>query len=99
MHNLIKLELDYEELSSILAKKIAEKLEDCIPPPYQAVERKRIDGIRGLANHIRCSVSKAQNLKNKGKIPFHEVGKRVFFYSDEIDEALKSKKGGLHNGK
>lgn len=93
MNNFINLEMDYEEISSILAKKIAEKLEGRIAPPYQAVERKRIDGIRGLANHIRCSVSKAQDLKNKGKIPFHEVGKRVFFYSDEIDEAIKHKGG------
>lgn len=99
MHNFISLGIDYEQISSILAKKIAEKLEDYISPTQQAVERKRIDGIRGLASHIKCSVSKAQDLKNKGIIPFHEVGKRVFFYSNEVDEALKSKKGDIHGGK
>lgn len=94
MKNFISLELDWEQLSSILAQKISEKLEDHNPSLNQTVERKRIDGIRGLASYVRCSVSKAQNLKNKGVIPCNEVGKRVFFYSDEIDEALKCKKGG-----
>ncbi|MEY8609342.1 DUF3853 family protein [Parabacteroides segnis] len=91
MKEYFKIEIDVEKLSSVFAKKVIEMLDEQATSPPQINERKRIDGIRGLANHIRCSVSKAQDLKNKGKIPFYEVGKRVFFYSDEIDEALKYK--------
>ena len=65
----------------------------------EAKDRTKLFGIRNGAAYVGCAPSTFQKLKNQGKIPFHEVGKRVFFYSDEIDEALKSKKGGLHNGK
>lgn len=93
MKEYFTIEVDVEKLSSVFAKKVIEMLDEQTAFPPQINERERIDGIRGLANHIRCSVSKAQDLKNKGKIPFHEVGKRVFFYSDEINEAIKHKGG------
>lgn len=54
----------------------------------------KLCGIRNGAAYVGCAPSTFQKLKNLGKIPFYEVGKRVFFYSDEIDEALKCKKGG-----
>ena len=53
----------------------------------------KLFGIRNGAAYVGCAPSTFQKLKNQGKIPFHEVGKRVFFYSDEIDEALKHKGG------
>ncbi|GGK11599.1 hypothetical protein H8788_23370 [Parabacteroides faecis] len=54
----------------------------------------KLFGIRNGAAYVGCAPSTFQKLKNSGKVPFYEVGKRVFFFSDEIDEALKCKKGG-----
>ena len=61
------------------------------------VNRIRINGIRGLANYINCSIGTAQKLKNSGKIPFYNLGSKVFFYSDEVDIAVQNqlKMGGL----
>lgn len=59
----------------------------------EAKDRTKLFGIRNGAAYVGCAPSTFQKLKNQGKIPFHEVGKRVFFYSDEIDEALKHKGG------
>lgn len=77
----IDFEIDYDLL--------ADKIADRICP--QRVEEKGtvIHGIRGLANYLHCSPSKAQDLKNKGIIPYSEVGRKVFFNSREVDIALK----------
>ena len=71
------MEIDYD----LLAEKIAEKLK--IP-----AKRIRIDGIEGLAKYLGCSKTTAQALKNNGEVVYHNVGRKVFFYSDEIDSNL-----------
>lgn len=81
---LISVMIDYNYLSNL----VVEKLRTEIQPPQIVAERKKIKGIRGLANYIGSSVSKAQDIKNKGIIPYSEIGNRVFFWSDEIDSAL-----------
>lgn len=87
MEGTLKIELDYD----LLAEKVVERVVGKFPkPPSETpTERHKIFGIRGLASHIGCSVSKAQSLKNEGTIPFYEYGNRVFFYGDEVDNALK----------
>lgn len=52
----------------------------------------KIRGIRGLASYLSCSTATAQALKNKGKIPYSEIGNRLLFYSNEVDTAIM--KGG-----
>ena len=56
-------------------------------------ERTRIRGIRGLASYLGIGLNKAQNLKNDRVIPYYEDGGLLFFYSDEVDAALR--KGGV----
>ena len=56
-----------------------------------ALKRQRIDGLRGLAAYLGVALPTAQNLKNKQIIPAYEAGKRVYFYSDEVDNALRVK--------
>lgn len=51
---------------------------------------KVIKGIRGLAAFIPCSLSKAQQLKNEGKIPFYQDGRLILFDPDQVREALKT---------
>ncbi|MBE6245840.1 MAG: DUF3853 family protein [Bacteroidales bacterium] len=51
----------------------------------------KIKGIRGLAKYLGCSVSKAQDMKNKGLLPYYNVGKLVHFFSGEVDNALKGR--------
>ena len=93
-HEII-LTIDYEQISSIVAKKVVEKLNSQCLLQHQP-SPKRISGIRELAKHLGCSVSKGQDLKNKEIIPFYTIGKRVFFDPDKIDEAIKERKDTGH---
>lgn len=79
----IDLLIDYD----LLADKIADRLR----PSEEKKDSGRgaiIHGIRGLAKFLGCSPSKAQDMKNKGLIPFSEIGRKVFFYENEVVNAL-----------
>ena len=80
----IELNLDYDLLAEKIAKRIT-------LPKEEPKEEKgnRIDGIRGLSAFLQCSISKAQDLKNKGLIPFYHIGKKVYFFENEVTNALK----------
>jgi len=52
---------------------------------------KPIRGIRQLAQFLGCSPATAQKLKNRGLIPFYNIGNRVFFEPDKVN----SVKGNL----
>ena len=49
-----------------------------------------IKGIHELATHLGVSVTKAQQLKNSGILPYAQHGRIVLFKPDEIFEALKA---------
>lgn len=55
----------------------------------QPSERKRLDGIVGLADYLGVSPTTAQKLKLEGKLTYYEAGKCVYFYSDEVDKELR----------
>uniref|UniRef100_UPI004056C276 DUF3853 family protein n=1 Tax=Alistipes sp. TaxID=1872444 RepID=UPI004056C276 len=48
-----------------------------------------VRGIRGLAEYCGISTATAQRLKSEGKIPYSQIGHRVYFCPADIDEALK----------
>lgn len=54
------------------------------------IPRQRIDGMRNLAVFLDRSLPTVQRLKNEGRIPFYNAGSKVFFYTDEVINALKS---------
>jgi hypothetical protein len=90
METLLHIDIDYD----LLASKVADvwKNQMLYMQPVVASERKKIRGIRSLAAYLGCSPSKAQAIKNSGRIPFYESGGLLYFFSDEIDAALR--KGG-----
>lgn len=79
-----ELNFDYD----LLADKIAARI---TLPKEETKEEKgnRIEGIRGLSSFLQCSLSKAQDLKNKGLVPFYNIGKKVYFFENEVTNALK----------
>lgn len=56
------------------------------------VEQKRFDryvyGIGGLASLLNCSNVTAQKLKNSGKIPFTQSGRKIIFDREAVLSAL-----------
>ena len=65
-----------------ISEKAPEKVEE---------KGKQISGIRGGAAYLGCSPSKMQDLKNKGLVPYYRIGKKVYFYACELDNALKGR--------
>lgn len=86
MTQVLNLSIDYD----LLADKVAERLAGNPPVTGETADKgQKVYGIRGIAEYIGCSPAKAQNMKNAGILPFYEVGRRVFFYTSEVDKALK----------
>ena len=84
----INVVIDYD----LLADKVAERITGNVKDKGDTTDKgRKVYGIRGIAEYIGCSPAKAQNMKNAGLLPFYEVGRRVFFYTAEVDKALKKK--------
>lgn len=83
------MQIDFVIDYDLLADKVAER----IAPKEEPQESKggKINGIRNLAKFLGCSPCKAQDLKNKGLIPFYNIGKKVYFFENEVNNALKGR--------
>lgn len=47
-------------------------------------------GDKALAEYLGCTIQTVSRLKKKGKLTFHRYGRKYYYKSDEIDDALKS---------
>ncbi len=50
-----------------------------------------LKGIKRAAEFFQCSTRTIQELVNNGTIPSYMLGKNRYFYSNEIDEALRDR--------
>jgi len=55
----------------------------------KAESQKPIYSIRELAAFLGCSVTTAQKLKNSGRIPFRQFGRKIIFDGKEVLEAVR----------
>lgn len=53
--------------------------------------RKLIYSMKELADLLGCSTVTAQSIKNSGKIPFMQVGRKCIFQVDKVLTALEHK--------
>lgn len=58
-----------------------------------ATEKTYIHSIKGLAEFLNCSVVTAQHLKDKGLIPYMQVGRKVMFDKELVLASMRSKQG------
>ena len=70
---------------------IKEAVRDAMPENIkQASPQPFIKGTRELAEFLRVSVPRAQQLKNSGIIPFWQDGRTVLFDPDKVRDAFNS---------
>jgi len=50
-----------------------------------------LKGIREVVAYYKSSTSTIQDLVNRGLIPSYRIGRNRYFYSGEIDEALRDR--------
>lgn len=56
-----------------------------------AESRKLLYSMQALADLLGCSTVTAQSIKNSGKIPFMQVGRKCIFDADKVLSALEHK--------
>ena len=54
--------------------------------------KKYVYGLSGLCELIQCSHPTAQRLKDSGKIPFIQTGRKLIFEAEEVLKALSKNK-------
>lgn len=62
--------------------------------PEQKTEPKMLYSIKELADFLQCSTVTAQKIKNSGRIPFVQTGRKVIFDGEAVLIALSKKKRG-----
>lgn len=81
-----------EEIKKLVYDTVIEAMKDFQtkqePTPVQQ-ESKILYSIRGLANFLGCSTVTAQRLKNSGRIPYWQIGRKVMFDSTKVLNAME----------
>lgn len=84
-------------LDKILRKVVEESVEKAIlkylPKPLSIPEKKYIYTMQGLADELHMSIVTAQKLKNSGRIPYKQEGRKVIFELNEVLEAMSGANG------
>ncbi len=60
--------------------------------------KKYVYGLAGLKELLQCSHPTAQRIKNSGKIPFIQTGRKLIFEAEAVLKALEKKKGTRAHG-
>jgi len=55
----------------------------------EPVEDQRLHGDKELAKYLNCSVQTINQLKKKGQITFHRMGRRCYYLRSEVDRDLQ----------
>lgn len=85
---IIYAPIDVNEVKEMIHSAVKEAVEITTVPK---TEKKFIKGIHQLAKFLNVSPSKAQDLKNSGKIPYSQNGRLVLFDPEKVIEALSKK--------
>jgi excisionase family DNA binding protein len=87
---MIQLNFDEDRLTAIVENAVtialAEKKE------VQTTEVRILHSIRELADFLGCSTVTAQKIKNEGRIPFMQVGRKVLFNTAEVTKAIERRR-------
>ena len=70
------------------------KQEHPTPTPATMAEPKMLYSIKELADFLKCSTVTAQKIKNSGRIPFSQTGRKVVFDGNAVLQALSIKMKG-----
>jgi excisionase family DNA binding protein len=90
---MIHIEFDQAKLATLVKNAVAEAIA-AMPARYDPLptERKTLHSIRELSEFIGCSTVTTQKLKNEGRIPYRQIGRKVMFDSAEVLKAMEQGK-------
>jgi len=91
----IKIKKMEKRIFELTVSEFTDLLKEQFQAPMQAeapTEKKYLYSIRELANFLQCSTVTAQHLKNKGLIPFRQLGRKLIFDQDAVLNAMHTNK-------
>jgi len=83
---------DKEEFQQLIENAVSNAMAKIIPVQQAApTEKIYIHSIQGLADFLHFSIVTAQKLKNSGKIPYQQTGRKVIFEGNAVLAAMSVK--------
>lgn len=79
------------EFIEFLTNEVTQRMKEQ-PKEEKKIERKKLMGIRGIADFLGISPGTVQRMRNRGEFPVYWVGAKMYAYSDELESAIN--KGG-----
>ncbi len=79
---------DEEKFQQLIENAVSKAMAKYMPTPMAAPEKKYIYSIQGLADELHMSIVTAQKLKNSGRIPFKQEGRKCIFEMNEVLNAM-----------
>jgi len=79
---------DEEKLRLFIVAAVFGAMEQYYPQQVLIPEKKYIDSMQGLADELHMSIVTAQKLKNSGRIPYKQEGRKVLFEMGEVLNAM-----------
>jgi hypothetical protein len=86
-HIMLNLDL---RLSELTARQFLELI-GTRPAAEGKQTKKFVYGIAGLASIANCSLPTAQKIKNSGKVPFFQAGRKIVWDVEAVLQALATK--------
>ncbi len=90
---IIQFDFDDAHFATIVKTAVAEVIaEKSVQNQPLAPKRRILHSMQELADFLDCSKVTAQKLKNEGKIPYKQMGRKVLFDTADILNAMHSEK-------
>ena len=86
---MFQITFDEEKLAEVVRRAVKEQMEAMmIQKEVQPKERKILYSMKELADFIGCCVPTAQRMKNEGRIPYKQIGRKVMFDTVDVLKAM-----------
>ena len=92
MNENITFTINMKDFASLVASEILRQTNLVKQEPEQKAEPKMLYSIKELADFLQCSTVTAQKIKNSGRIPYSQTGRKVVFDGNEVLRALSKNK-------
>lgn len=91
---MFQINIDEIQLTAIVKSAVKDALEE--KSEEQTNEPHILHSIKELAEFLGCSTVTAQKYKNRGWIPYRQIGRKVMFDTSQIINELEKKRGQRH---
>ena len=86
---MFQISFDENKLAEVVRQAVKDQMSEMpLLTEKPQEERKILYSINALAEFLNCSQPTAQKLKNSGRIPYRQIGRKVMFDSAEVLKAM-----------